>query len=41
MDINEYYRGLIDSNFEENVKSAEKQLKYIENSTATYHGRSA
>lgn len=41
MDINEYYRGLIDSNFEENVKSAEKQLKYIENSTATYHGRTA
>lgn len=38
-DLNEYYRGLIDSDFEKNAKSAAEQRKYIENSTASYHGR--
>lgn len=38
-DINEYYRGIVDSEFEKNVVSAREQRKYIENSTARYHGR--
>lgn len=38
-DMNEYYRGLIDSNFKKNIKSAQEQREYIENSTARYHGR--
>ena len=38
-DINEYYRGIIDSDFSKNVGSAANQKHYIENSTARYHGR--
>ena len=38
-DINEYYRGIVDSEFQKNVISAKEQREYIENSTARYHGR--
>lgn len=38
MDINEYYRGLIDSEFKKNAESAAKQKDYILNSTARSHG---
>lgn len=37
--LTEYYRGIIDSDFEKHVKSAQKEREYIENSTAKYHGR--
>lgn len=38
MDINEYYRGIIDSEFKKNTESAAKQKEYILNSTAKSHG---
>jgi rRNA processing protein Krr1/Pno1 len=38
LDINEYYRGIIDSDFEKNVESAQEQQKYILSSTAKSHG---
>lgn len=38
MDINEYYRGLIDSDLKKNAVSAAKQQEYILNSTARSHG---
>lgn len=38
MDINEYYRGLIDGNLKKNADSAEKQQEYILSSTARSHG---
>ncbi len=34
----EYYRGIVDSNFEENKKCAEEAQNYILNSTAKSHG---
>lgn len=37
-DLNEYYRGIIDSNLKKHIKSAEEERIYIENSTARYHG---
>lgn len=38
MDINEYYRGLIDSEWKKNAESAAKQKEYILSSTARSHG---
>ncbi len=38
MDINEYYRGLIDSARKKNAESAAKQKEYILSSTARSHG---
>lgn len=38
VDINEYYRGLIDCNREKHAQSAAKQQQYILNSTARSHG---
>ncbi len=38
MDVNEYYRGLIDSARKKNVESAAKQKEYILSSTARSHG---
>ena len=37
-DLNEYYRGIIDSNLKKHIMSAEEERVYIENSTARYHG---
>lgn len=37
-DLNEYYRGIIDSDIKKHIKSAEEERIYIENSTARYHG---
>ncbi|MGN0150757.1 MAG: hypothetical protein ACI4C7_10995 [Clostridia bacterium] len=38
MDINEYYRGIIDSEFKKNAASAAKEKEYLLNSTAKSHG---
>lgn len=37
-DLNEYYRGIIDSDIKKHIKSAEEERIYIEHSTARYHG---
>lgn len=34
----EFYKSIIDSNFEENIESAKKQQEYIKKYTARYHG---
>ena len=38
MDINEYYRGLIDCSIKKNAESAAKQQEYLLGSTARSHG---
>ena len=34
----EFYKKLVDDNFEESLQSAKKQQEYIKTSTARYHG---